>query len=210
MDKPAPSFAVALAELAAEWGVGCDEAQAGALRRYADLLLTWNERINLTGARTLEVLAADHLPDAFALAAAFPDPGARVIDVGSGGGLPAVPLALLRPGLRVTLVEPIAKKAAFLRTAIRDLDLADRTTVEARRAEAIAGAAPESFDAAISRATMAPDAWIELAQRLVPTGGRIFVLTSAPMTVARPSLTVRTDRTYLGDRRRLVELQRRA
>src|SRR5205814_10682666 len=141
-------------------------------------------------ARTPEALVAEHLPDAFALAAALPG-AARVIDVGSGGGLPAIPLAVLRPPLAITLVEPIAKKAAFLRTAVRDLGLAARVTVQARRAEAIARGAPESFGVAISRATMPPQAWVELAERLVPAGGRIFVLTSSSASFARPDLAVR-------------------
>lgn len=209
MEKPGASFQRALADLAGAWTVACADRQAAGLARYAELLLTWNERINLTGARTPEALAAEHLPDAFALAAALPDPG-RVVDVGSGGGLPAIPLALLRTALVITLVEPIAKKAAFLRTAVRDLGLAGRVTVEARRAEPVAQAAPEAFDVAVSRATMAPEAWVELAQRFVPKGGRIFVLTSSTACFARPTLAVRADRSYMDGRRRLVELERRA
>src|SRR4051812_21290952 len=121
--KPGRSPADVLAALAAEWSVPSDPAQRAALIRYCELLLTWNAHINLTGARTLDALLDMHLPDAFALAGAL-EGRARVVDVGSGGGLPGIPLAVLRPGLELVLVEPTAKKVAFLRTAIRDLGLA--------------------------------------------------------------------------------------
>src|SRR6185295_9811748 len=107
--------------------------------------------INLTGARTLDELAADHLPDAFALAEAVP-PGAALVDVGSGGGLPALPFAVLRPDVRLTLVEPRAKRVAFLRTAVRELGLAGEL-VAGHAADLPAGA----FDVAASRATFPPE-----------------------------------------------------
>ena len=129
------------------------------LSAYAELLLRWNARINLTAARSIEVLVGEHFPDAFALARKLDQP-ARVVDVGSGGGLPAIPLALLRGHLTVELVEPIAKKAAFLRTAIRELGIGDRASVRVARGEALAQAVAAdrsgAFDVAISRATLAP------------------------------------------------------
>ena len=138
-----------------------------------------------------------------------------MVDVGSGGGLPALPLALLRPGLVIRLCEPIAKKAAFLRTAIRELKLADRVSLEARRGEELAdelvavpagpgaAAAPERlFDVATSRATFAPEAWLALGRRLVRPGGRVFVL-----TVPGTAIAGATD--IYGDRRRaLIEVSR--
>jgi 16S rRNA (guanine527-N7)-methyltransferase len=166
----------ALAALAATWQVPCDADQLEVLVGYGQLLLRWNARINLTGARSLTALVESHFPDAFALARWLQDPE-RLIDVGSGGGLPAVPLALLRPGLDVQLCEPVAKKAAFLRTAIRELGLGGRVRLDTRRASELAQAG-ERFDAAVSRATFAPDVWLTLGRRLVRPGGRVFVLTT--------------------------------
>jgi 16S rRNA (guanine527-N7)-methyltransferase len=169
-----------LQSLSGEWGFGVDPEQAASLLQFADLLIRWNQSINLTGARSVGTVVAEHYPDAFALARRL-DGTARVVDVGSGGGLPALPLALLRPNLVIRLCEPIAKKAAFLRTAIRELKLADRVALEARRAEELAhdlaGTPSERFDVATSRATFAPEAWVVLGRRLVRPGGRIFVLT---------------------------------
>src|SRR4051812_42712471 len=73
----------------------CDDGAVASLSAYAESLLRWNERINLTAARSAAVLVGEHFPDAFALAHKLDQP-ARVVDVGSGGGLPAIPLALLR------------------------------------------------------------------------------------------------------------------
>ena len=148
---------------------------------FADLLIRWNESINLTGAKSGGAVVADHIRTPIALARRLDRP-ARLVDVGSGGGLPALPLALLRPGLVIWLCEPIAKKAAFLRTAIRELKLADRVALEARRAEELADevaadVASRRFDVATSRATFAPETWLVLGRRLVRPGGRVFVLT---------------------------------
>jgi 16S rRNA (guanine527-N7)-methyltransferase len=166
----------ALAALAARWQVPCDGTQIEALLAYADLLLAWNARINLTGAASVKVLLESHFPDAFALARWLDEP-ARIVDVGSGGGLPALPLALLRPTLDVQLCEPIAKKGAFLRTAIRQAGVAGRVRLDARRGEDLAEAG-ERFDAALSRATFTPEVWLALGRRLVRPGGRVFALTT--------------------------------
>jgi len=186
--------------LAASWRFSCDADQIAALARYAKLLLRWNARINLTAARSIDVLIAEHFPDAFALALKL-DQTAQVIDVGSGGGLPAIPLALLRPHLGLELSEPIAKKAAFLRTAVRELGLTPRVSVELARGEAIARKRPRSFDAAISRATLAPEKWLELGARLVRPRGRVFALTTADALPARPDRDI-----YFDGRRAVIQV----
>ena len=203
----------ALESLSTDWGVRSEPAQVESLIQYAELLIRWNLRINLTGARSVATVVADHYPDAYALARRLDHP-ARLVDVGSGGGLPALPLALLRPGLVIRLCEPIAKKAAFLRTAIRELKLADRVSLEARRGEELAdelaasAAGPVAagasalgrFDVATSRATFAPATWLALGRRLVRPGGRVFVL-----TVPGTAIAGGTD--IYGDRQRaLIEV----
>ncbi len=199
------STRAALEALAVEWRAPLDDARAGKLVQFAELLMIWNARINLTGARTAEDLVAEHLPDAFALAAAIGPPG-DVVDIGSGGGLPGLPLAILRRDLRLTLVEPLSKKVAFLRTAVRELGLAS-VSVRGTRAEEIE---PGTYDVAISRATFPPAEWLVVAQRLVRAPGRIIILT-VPGTVLRTSegRLLPGDRTnYLGDRRTLIEVRR--
>jgi 16S rRNA (guanine527-N7)-methyltransferase len=188
-----------LEALAATWRIDCGDTQARALLAYAELLLTWSARINLTAAPSAAALIESHFPDAFALARRLEDP-ARIVDVGTGGGLPALPLALLRPTLAIELCEPIAKKGAFLRTAIRELALGDRVRVRATRGESLAESHP-GFDAAISRATFSPAEWLTLGRRLVRPGGRVFAL-AAPDDV--PSGC--PSELYLEGRRALVEV----
>jgi 16S rRNA (guanine527-N7)-methyltransferase len=192
-----------LRALSAGWSVPCDAGQAAALLGYAELLIRWNQRINLTGARSVATVVREHYPDAFALARRLDRP-ARLVDVGSGGGLPAVPLALLRPELTVRLCEPIAKKGAFLRTAIRELQLTERVSLGLGRGEELAEEAPGGFDAATSRATFEPGAWLALGRRLVRPGGRIFVLTVPGSSVAGMG----SAETYADGRRILIEIQR--
>jgi 16S rRNA (guanine527-N7)-methyltransferase len=199
------AFREALAKEAMAWSVSCEPAQRDAIARYASLLLTWTARINLTGAVSLENLAAEHLPDSFALASRLSDAGAlSTIDVGSGGGLPALPLAILCPNLSIRLLEPIAKKAAFLRTAVRELELGARVKVETKRAQTVA---PATFDVALSRATLPPRAWLPLAAELVRPGGRVFLLAAADEAPPPPaSLSSVGQWPYLDGRRVLVEL----
>ena len=189
--------------LAGAWAFPCDDSQIGALSGYADLLLRWNARINLTAARSIGVVVSEHFPDAFALARRIDR--ARVIDIGSGGGLPAIPLAVLRPGITVELVEPIAKKAAFLRTAIRELDMGERVSVRIARGEAVAKALAAdrsaAFDVAISRATLAPAKWLALGVQLVRPGGRVFALAAAGDLTDQPDREV-----YFDGRRALVQV----
>jgi len=93
---------------------------------YASLLLDWNRRVNLTGARSMAQLDR-HLADARGLLVLEWSGVQSVIDIGSGGGLPAIPLALHFPEIRFTLVEAGRQKAAFLRHAAGTLDLANVT-----------------------------------------------------------------------------------
>ncbi len=189
----------ALQTLGRRWGVPCDPTQAEALGRFAALLIEWSRKINLTGAKSAETLVADHFPDAFALAKHLGDAPQELVDVGSGGGLPALPLALLRPGLVFRLCEPIAKKGAFLRTAIRELGLGDRVRLDSRRGEELAEAG-ERFDAATSRATFEPAAWLALGRQLVRPGGRVFILTVPGVELGG------TTEVYGAGRRVLIEV----
>jgi 16S rRNA (guanine527-N7)-methyltransferase len=153
---------------------------AGRVVAFVELLLRWNARINLTGARTSDELLREHLPDSFALAALVPV-GASMVDVGSGGGLPALPFTLLRPDVSLTLVEPRAKRVAFLRTAIREL--AATAKVVGDRMEEIAG----PFQTVSSRATFAPRDWLREGARLVEEGGELLFLVHNQAELPFPS-----------------------
>lgn len=136
------------------------------LARYAQLLLEANARFNLTGAKTPEALVP-HIVDSLTVVPFLREP---YVDVGSGGGLPAIPAAIAA-GFAPTLVETTAKKAAFLRETMDALGL--RGEVIAERAE-VAGHDPrlrERFASATARAVAVAPAVAELLMPLVAIGG---------------------------------------
>ncbi len=149
------------------------DTAARALQAWLTHLVQWNARIDLTAARTLEELVDLMLADALILARHVPR-GARVVDVGTGAGAPGLALAILRPDLAVALVEPLAKRTAFLRTVLSAIGRAD-VRVDAKNGEAVVRAG-ETFDVAVSRATLPPRQWLALGLRLVTPGSSVWVL----------------------------------
>jgi len=145
------------------------EGARPAIVRWLELLREWNARIDLTAARTEDELCDLMLADAVALEKHLPR-GARVVDVGTGAGAPGLALALLRPDLVVTLVEPLAKRVAFLRTVMGTLGRTDIAVLR-EKGEAIAAKSDGgsgSWDVAISRATLPPAAWVPVGLKLAP------------------------------------------
>lgn len=169
-----------------------DTARAG-LATWLELLRTWNARIDLTAAKTDAELCDVMLVDALVLAERIP-PGARVIDVGSGAGAPGLALAIARPDLRVTLVEPLAKRVAFLRTVLGTLRRADVRLERAKGEDFTAHGEP--WDVAMARATLAPPAWLELGSRLVSSGGSVWVLLAKESPPVRAGATIVEDVAY--------------
>lgn len=107
---------------------------AGTAERYAAILATRGVEWGLIGPREAERIWDRHVVNSLAVAAATPQ-GATVVDVGSGAGLPGLPLALARPDLRVTLLEPLLRRATFLTEVVVELSLGDRVDVVRARAE---------------------------------------------------------------------------
>jgi 16S rRNA (guanine527-N7)-methyltransferase len=129
---------------------------------YCELAVTWNQRVDLTAARSADELVDLLLADALAICAARPGTvDERWFDVGSGIGAPGIPLALLAP-IKMTLVEPRTKRVAFLRTAAGALGRPDITVSRARSDEFPAA----SCDVAVSRATLPPPEWLTEGARL--------------------------------------------
>ena len=151
---------------------------------WLDALAEWNAKIDLTAAKDPRALVWLMLADAMLLARAVPQ-GSAVIDVGTGAGAPGLALALLRPDLRVTLCEPLGKRAAFLRSAIGALGRTD-VTLEPKRVDVVRSRRPASggsggqlergrFDVAISRATFSPSEWLAAGKDLARPGGSVWV-----------------------------------
>jgi 16S rRNA (guanine527-N7)-methyltransferase len=131
--KPAPSTAIIRRALG-EFNLPTYDDQVLQIQRYIEILLAWNEKINLTAIRDpLEILYR-HFCESMYASLTVPVENGRLADVGSGGGFPGLPLKIIRPSLRVFLVESNLKKATFLAEVVRELGLRD-TQVLVRRYE---------------------------------------------------------------------------
>jgi 16S rRNA (guanine527-N7)-methyltransferase len=182
-----------VAQAAAALGSPLGEATLGALVEWLERLEEWNARIDLTAARSREELVDLMVADALVLAPRVP-PGARVVDVGTGAGAPGLAMALVRDDLRVTLVEPLAKRTAFLRTALGAVGRAD-VTLERARSQALAGR--RAWDVAVSRATLAPAAWLDVGTSLAAPGGAVWVLLARDDPPAHPRAALEEDHRYV-------------
>jgi len=156
--------------------LGLEPALAPRLLAYRDLLARWNRAYNLTAVRDPAQMIPRHLLDSLALApylAALAARGGRLADLGTGPGLPGIPLAIALPGLQVALVESNGKKARFLREAVRMLGLDNALVVE-RRIEAYD--APGRFDAITARALATLPRILELGGHLLAPGGQLLAM----------------------------------
>jgi 16S rRNA (guanine527-N7)-methyltransferase len=148
--------------------LGLAHASLPKLKNFITLFEKWNKSINLSAASSRgEVLA--HLLDSLHVVPLLPPTG-RVLDVGSGGGFPVVIAAACRPDLQFTSLEPVHKKHAFLRTAARELGLANLDA----RAERLEDHATHDYDVAMSRATFDLGDWLAMATDRVRPGGVVL------------------------------------
>ncbi|HEX4579952.1 MAG TPA: 16S rRNA (guanine(527)-N(7))-methyltransferase RsmG [Candidatus Dormibacteraeota bacterium] len=161
-------------------------AQRRLLERHLDELQTWNRRLNLT-AVPRDRAWVKHVEESLALLeAAAPAAGSLIADLGSGGGIPGVVVAVMRPDVAVTLIESDQRKAGFLVHVAGLLEL-DNLTVAARRAEAL-GRDPEHrerYDGVVSRAAAPAALLVELAMPLLRPGASLWALVSDAPASAR-------------------------
>lgn len=155
--------AAALARQYADYAGGTEAQFAAGLESLCALLLKWNAVQNLVSRETVPQLWRRHIADSLQLLPLLPPDPRLILDLGSGGGFPALPLAVALKGshTRLLLVEPVQKKASFLRTAIRELELP--ASVEVRRAEQIDSRETGVVDVITSRALAALPQLLALA-----------------------------------------------
>ena len=155
------------------------ELKSDQIRLFADHareLMRWNSTFNITAITDPRDIALKHYVDSLPAARHIP-PDATLLDIGSGGGFPGIPLKILLPSLTVTLIDASRKKVNFLKYAIRTLKL-EHTEAIHGRAESLANdpSYRQRFDTIISRALSALPAYIRLAQPLLAAGGMIIAL----------------------------------
>lgn len=148
---------------------------AAPLLAYLDLLQRWNRTYNLTAIREPDAMVTLHLLDSLAMAP-YVAGVHRLADLGTGPGLPGIPLAIAHPGLEVALVESNGKKARFLREAVRQLALPNARVIEAR---AEAATPSGGFDAITARALATLPDILAVGGHLLAPGGRLLAMKGA-------------------------------
>jgi 16S rRNA (guanine527-N7)-methyltransferase len=162
--------------LAARANVVLDASQHERLSRYLDLLFEANATMNLTRITDRAAAEVQHIGDSLTLLPYLPAGPIVLADVGSGGGVPGIPLAIARPDAQVLLIESTKKKAVFLERAATELGLSN-VRVTGERAEDIGQSGRrQTFDVAVVRAVATLDWLAEWCLPLVKSGGKVLAM----------------------------------
>jgi 16S rRNA (guanine527-N7)-methyltransferase len=161
---------------AASWGIALEMDHVRLFARHAEELLKWNAVTNLTAITDPADIARNHFLDSLA-PAGLVAPGSDLLDVGSGGGFPGLPLHILVPGVRTTLLDAVRKKVSFLRHVVRVLDLKCIEAVHAR-VEQLARQPGHArrYDVIFSRAFSAVPPFVKAVLPLLKPRGRVVAL----------------------------------
>jgi 16S rRNA (guanine527-N7)-methyltransferase len=186
--------------------LGLAPALEDVLKRFSELFQRWNQSINLSAARSVSEIH-DHVLDSLHVIPHLQTPAAasrapRVLDVGAGGGLPGVVVAICLPHTQVTALEPVHKKHAFLRTASRELALTNLEPL----AERLEGHRIHDYDAAVSRATFDLREWLLRGAAHVRAGGLVLGFEAIPRSDL-PTLSQRHSYQLGGKTRAIIALQ---
>jgi 16S rRNA (guanine527-N7)-methyltransferase len=143
------------------------------IQLYLDLLVKWNQKINLTAEKDPDSILKRHVFDSLQYSRAL-KPDFRLMDIGSGAGFPGIPLKIIFPEMPLVLIESQRKRCSFMETVVRELELVQTEVVNVR-AEDIPAAREGQFDAVIFRAVSSLKQCLTLGERFVAPGGRLIV-----------------------------------
>ena len=171
-------FTTELRAAAEAASLSLSEEQILKFTRYDALLVDWNERMNLTAITEPRDVAVKHMVDSLtAYDAALFSGAPTVIDVGTGAGFPGIPLKIFDPSIRLTLMDSLAKRLAFLEAVVEDLGLTGVTCVHARAEDAAhEPQRRERYDIAVSRAVARLPVLLEYTLPFVKKGGHLIAL----------------------------------
>lgn len=168
-------------------GISLEKRQACQFLKYYDLLVSWNEKINLTAITDFNEVCVKHFIDSLSLINMFSSfeemqdelSGKSIVDVGTGAGFPGIPLKIVFPNLKVTLIDSLDKRIHFLDEVISELDLSDISTVHGRVEDlAQVESYREQFDFATARAVAALPVLSEYCIPFVKCGGTFIAYKS--------------------------------
>lgn len=150
------------------------ELEFVSISRYKDILVSRGIEWGLLGPREVDRIWGRHILNSAAVADLIPD-SVSVADVGSGAGLPGIPVAILRPDLAVDLIEPLLRRSTFLTHSVDDLGITERVSVRRERAEQVR----QTYDAVLSRALAPLDRLIRWCLPLMRPDGQILAIKGA-------------------------------
>ena len=155
---------------------GLNKEQISKFETYLDLLLEWNEKFNLTAITDKDEIEEKHFIDSIELVKYFDVKNKTLLDVGSGAGFPGIPLAIVEPSLKVTLLESNGKRVSFLKEAVKVLDLKNVDIIQGRVEEL---GTREKYDFVTARAVKELNILLELCFYLVKVGGSFIAYKSS-------------------------------
>lgn len=161
----------------AEFDIELDDLAVDRLCTYNELLIEWNEKINLTALTAPEDVALKHFTDSLMLLRySTIEKDAYVIDVGTGAGFPGLVLKIARPDIRLTLLDSLQKRLTFLDTVCRALDIEDVELIHSRAEDCSRTELRDSFDIVVSRAVASMNTLCEYDMPYVRVGGRFIAM----------------------------------
>lgn len=176
-----------LRNLLEPFGLNLSPLQANQVLTYLHLLLRWNQKINLTAIRNEEECVTRHFGESLFIASHVELHGS-LLDIGSGAGFPGLALKIAFPELSVTLLEPVAKKRAFLKEAARSCGF-NQVQVRGERLEDLVSTTPApTFDFATMRAVGNLEVLVPLAARCLNSGGNLLLWLTQPQTAVLSSI----------------------
>lgn len=171
---------------AKELGIAMDHSQASQFGRYALILQQWNKKINITSITDPMEIAVKHFLDSVAPSACIPQQG-TLIDIGTGGGFPGVPLKIMRPQQPMVLIDGVRKKINFVKQVLRELHLNNIEALQLRAEDLIRDRTNTyQYDIIVCRALTDVDGILKLAAPLLKPKGRLVVYQGSQTAASKP------------------------
>lgn len=163
---------LSLRELVSELNIELSDKQLESFDTYYKMLIEWNEKINLTAITEYDEVLVKHFTDSLSIVKAVDmNRVTSLIDVGTGGGFPGIPIAILFPEIKITLLDSLNKRITFLNEVVKELSLTNVEAIHGRAEDIARGDYREKFDLCVSRAVANLSTLSELCIPFVSVGG---------------------------------------